>query len=89
MAIDSTDKRVSSINMFVGQRILFPNGAIDQDNRQAACRICVAKLAIPTIVFLDAAITNIAKLSATLALTSKLSAAITNTSKLSGTLSID
>lgn len=76
MAIDTQDERVSAINQFFGLRVLFPNGSIDQNNRQASCRTCTAVLAIPPIIFLDGAIVIDSAISATLSNDSAIDAAL-------------
>ena len=65
MAIDREPERISAINQLTGLRVLRPNGAIDQDTRQASCRTCLAVLAIPPIIILESAITIVQAISAT------------------------
>lgn len=78
MAIDRDAERVSAINQLTGLRVLFPNGSIDQDTRQASCRTCLSVLAIPPIVHLDCAITLSPYINATIENNVYIDAAITS-----------
>ncbi len=85
MAIDREAERVSAINQLTGLRVLFPNGSIDQDNRQAACRTCVSVLAIPPIVMFDCAITLMQAIRATITNEQAIDSPITVDPAINGT----
>ena len=89
MPIDTKFERMSAGNQLVGLRVLFPNGSIDQDNRQAAARTIAAIHSIPPIRFLMAAITMNAFLSGTISSSAYLNAAITSAPYLNGTITTD
>lgn len=89
MAIDTAAERITATNFLVGLRILFPNGSIDQSNRQASCRTCVAILAIPPIVYLDGPIDIKPAVSATYSISFAIDSALSIKPAITGTPGLD